>query len=179
MTKVLTLSVLCMLCGSITMGRPHCCDWSVVGIAGGEMASSEYRCIATAGQTAAGFMASPDYWALIGYWVPQGRVGIEEGTKGSRDRVMATRLYSPLPIPFRTAVAIRYSLAADGPASLAVHDITGRVVRQLLASSVRRGAYRVTWDGKDGHSRTLANGVYFLKFTAGDHRQTEKLVLQR
>jgi len=161
------------------MAQAYRCDWSVVGIAGGEMASGEYRCVATAGQTAAGFMAGPDFWALIGYWLPEGRVGIEEGTKGSRDRVMATRLYSPLPIPFRTTVAIRYSLAADGPVTLAVHDIAGRVVRQLLASSVRRGAYRVAWNGMDNRGRSVADGVYFLKFTAGDHRQTEKLVLQR
>ena len=37
----------------------------------------------------------------------------------------------------------------------------------------------ITWDGRDAHGRGLANGVYFLKFTAGDYRQTEKLVMQR
>jgi hypothetical protein len=37
----------------------------------------------------------------------------------------------------------------------------------------------VTWDGRDAHGRGLANGVYFLKLSAGDYRQTEKLVLQR
>jgi hypothetical protein len=37
----------------------------------------------------------------------------------------------------------------------------------------------VTWDGRDAHGRGLANGVYFLQLSAGDYRQTEKLVLQR
>src|SRR5512143_3596395 len=91
------------------------CDWSVVGIAGGEMVSSEYRCVATAGQSVAGFMTSPDYWALVGFWVPEGRAGIEEGNKGSRDRVLATRLYSPFPTPFSRSVAIRYTLDAERP----------------------------------------------------------------
>jgi flagellar hook assembly protein FlgD len=63
--------------------------------------------------------------------------------------------------------------------SLAVHDITGRVVRQLCASRVKRGAYSVTWDGADVRGRSLANGIYFCRFTAGDYRATEKLVLQK
>ena len=169
--------VFMILNATVTLAQSYHCDWSVVGMGGGEMASSEYRCVATAGQSATGFMTCPDYWALVGFWVPEGQTG--EVVEWSSGRVLQTRLYAPIPNPARSHVAIRYSLSADGPASLAVHDITGRVVRQLLASSVRRGAYRVAWYGKDGHSRTLANGVYFLKFTAGDYRQTEKLVLQR
>ena len=175
---LLTLCGFSLLCLSPGFSQ-YRCDWSVVGSGGGEMASSEYRCVATAGQTAAGFMASPDFWALVGYWLPEGQTGVQEVVQWPRGQVMTTRLYSPLPTPFRTTVTIRYSLAADGPVSLAVHDIAGRVVRQLLASSVRRGAYRVAWNGTDNHGRSVADGVYFLKFTACDHRQTEKLVLQR
>jgi len=178
-TRLKWAVTLLALAATATLAQSYRCDWSVVGIAGGEMASSEYRCNVTVGQTAAGFMAGPDFWALIGYWVPQGRAGIEEGTKGSRDRVLATRLYSPFPTPFSRSVAIRYTLDSERPVLLAVHDLAGRVVRTLVESSIKRGAYRATWDGKDGHGRTLANGVYFLKFTAGDYRATSKLVIQR
>ena len=166
-----------LLSGSVCLAQNYRCDWSVVGVAGGEMASSEYRCVATAGQTAAGFMAGPDFWALIGYWLPERQSGVQEAAP--IQGALKTRRYAPQPNPARSYVAIRYSLAADGPVTLAVHDIAGRVVRQLLASSVRRGAYRVAWDGRDGRSRTLANGVYFLKFTAGDYRTTQKFVIQR
>ena len=155
------------------------CDWSVVGVGGGEMASSEYRCVATAGQTAAGFMASPDFWALIGYWLPEGQTGVQEVVQWPSGQVQKTRLYSPFPTPFSRTVTIRYSLAADGPVTLAVHDIAGRVVRQLLASSVRRGAYRAAWNGTDNHGRSVADGVYFLKLAAGDYRRTHKLIVQR
>jgi len=161
------------------LGQSYRCDWSVVGIGGGEMSSGAYKCNVTAGQSVAGFMAGPDFWALIGFWLPEGQTGVQEEGKWPGGHVLETRLYAPIPNPARSHVAIRYSLAADGPVSLSVHDITGRVVRPLLASSVRHGAYSVTWDGKDGHSRTLANGVYFLKLAAGDYRQTHKLVMQK
>ena len=174
-TSVFLLCVLSVL--AVGLAQNYRCDWSVVGIGGGEMASSEYRCVATAGQTAAGFMASPDLWALIGYWLPEGQSGVQEAAPGQGS--LKTRLYAPAPNPARSHVAIRYSLAADEPVTLAVHDIAGRVVRQLLASSVRRGAHRVAWDGKDGRGRSVADGVYFLKLAAGDYRQTHKLVVQR
>ena len=76
-------------------------------------------------------------------------------------------------------MAIRYSLAAEGPVSLSVHDITGRVVREFAASGVKPGAYGVSWDGTDARGRILAEGVYFCRLVAGEERATEKLVLQR
>jgi len=158
-------------------GAQYRCDWSVVGMGGGEMASSEYRCSATAGQTAAGFMTCPDYWTLIGFWLPQGQEGAEGKWPGGP--VVKTQLYSPYPVPFSRSVTIRYSLATDVPAKLEVFDRIGRQVRSWAVSRRPSAVSQVTWDGRDAHGRGLANGVYFLKFTAGDYRQTEKLVMQR
>ncbi len=165
--------------GSFCLAQNYKCDWSVVGIGGGEMSSSAYKCGATAGQTAAGFITAPNYWALIGYWQPEGQTGISEQAQLPNQGMLVTQLYSPQPNPFRTHLAIRYSLAADGPVSLTVHDVTGRVVRQLCGSSVKRGAYSVTWDGADVRGRSLANGIYFVRLTAGGYTGAEKLVLQR
>jgi hypothetical protein len=44
---------------------------------------------------------------------------------------------------------------------------------------MKRGAYNITWDGRDHLGRSLSNGVYFCRFAAGDYRATEKLVLQK
>ena len=172
----LILGVLGVLGGSFSFAQQYRCDWSVVGMGGGEMASSEYRCFATAGQTAAGFMTCPDYWALIGFWLPQGQEGVEGKPNG---QAVKTRLYSPYPVPFPRSVTIRYSLASDVPAMLEVFDRVGRQVRSWAVSRRPSAVSQVTWDGRDPHGRELANGVYFLKFTAGDYRQTEKLVMQR
>ena len=161
------------------IAQDYKCDWSVNGIGGGEMNSGAYKCVATAGETAAGFIAGSSYWALIGYWLPEGQVGVREQAHWPSGQTLTTRLYSPFPTPFARSVAIRYTLTADGRVLLAVHDITGRVVRQLCASSVKRGAYGVTWNGTDDRGRLLANGIYFCRFAAGGCRQTEKLVLQR
>ena len=177
-TVGLMLCALGGLGGSFCLAQNYKCDWSVNGIGGGEMSSSVYRCGATAGQTAAGFITAPNYWALIGYWLPEGQTGIREQAQLPNQGMLVTRLYAPRPNPFTSRLVIRYSLAADGPVSLAVHDVTGRTVRQLCVSSVKRGAYSVTWDGADARGRSLANGIYFCRLTTGDYSGTEKLVLQ-
>jgi len=181
MTKsaIILLGALGVLGGSLCLAQSYRCDWNVVGIGGGEMSSTAFKCGSTVGQTAVGTMTSSAYQAFIGFWQIEEQVGIEEVKKGSRDPVAETRLYSPTPNPARSHVAIRYTLDAERQTQLQIHDLTGRVVRTLCSSNLKPGAYSVTRNGADDRGRLLGNGVYLLKFSAGDYRQTEKLVLQR
>jgi hypothetical protein len=151
----------------------------VVGIGGGEMSSSAYKCGSTAGQTAAGFSTAPNCWALIGYWLPEGQVGVREQAQWPNQGPFVTRLYAPTPNPTRTHVAIRYSLRAEARVHLTLHDLTGRVVRTLVASSMKRGAYSVTWDGRDDRGRKVGTGVYLMRMEAGKFTATHKLVVER
>ena len=171
------LCIVCVLCGSLALAQNYRCDWSVTGIGGGEMTGA-YKCGATVGQTAAGQITGSNYWALIGFWQPEGATGVREA-QWSGGQVLKTRLDRPMPNPARARVAIRYTLDATRQTLLQVHDLTGRVVRTLCASSQKRGAYSVTWNGADDRGRSLAHGVYFVRLTAGDYRATEKLVLQK
>ena len=176
---LLTSCALGLLCLSIGFAQKYRCDWSVTGLGGGEMSSSAYKCNATAGQTAAGLLTSPNYWALVGFWLPEGQEGVEEESKWSSGQVVETKLYSPFPTPFARSVFIRYSLAAAGRVELRVHDLTGRAVRTLANGAMRPGRYSLSWSGTDDRGRVLANGVYFCRFAAGDYRATQKLVVQR
>jgi hypothetical protein len=177
MTKqtIVALAILCAV--AVLPAQNYRCDWSVVGAGGGEMSSGAFRCVATAGQTATSFMSSPEYWALVSYWLPDGRTGVQEAGPGQK--ALATRLYAPQPNPFRSGVAIRYSLAAPARVSVQVCDLTGRVVRTLANGQQKPGSYSVRWDGRDALGRELANGVHFVRLTAGGYSATEKLVLQR
>jgi hypothetical protein len=171
------LCVLCVLCGTFAAAQNYKCDWSVNGIGGGDMAGN-YRCGSTVGQTAAGQLTGANYWALIGFWQPEGQVGVREVAQWPSGLVVETRLYAPQPNPSRAA-ALRYTLAATGNVSLSIHDLTGRQVRVLVNSQQNPGRYNVKWNGCDHLGRSLASGVYFCRFTADDYRATEKVVLQR
>ena len=147
---------------SLSYAQNYRCDWCVIGSGGGDMTGA-YRCGSTVGQTAAGQMTGSNYWALIGYWQAGGQTGIRAASQWPSGQVFVTRLYVPQPNPARTHVAIRYSLATEGPVTLRVHDLTGRVVRTLCASSMKRGEYSITWNGTDDRGRELARGVYFCR----------------
>lgn len=69
-------------------------------------------------------------------------------------------------------VEIVYSLAADGGVRLAVHDVTGRVVRELASGKSRAGTHSLTYDC-DG----LPSGVYFVNLKAGAYTATRKLIV--
>ena len=175
----LALTLLLVACLSVATAQTYKCDWCVVGSGGGDMAGSDCKCSSTIGQTAAGPMVGSSYWALIGYWQTEGQTGVREQTFSPGQGPLITRLYSPFPTPTVLSATIRYSLAMDGPVTLRVHDLTGRVVRTLANGTMRPGRYSETWRGTDDHGRVLANGVYFVRMTAGSYRATEKMVLQR
>ncbi len=165
--------------GQTVLAQDYRCDWNVVGIGGGEIGSTAHRCAATVGQTGVGAMTSSGYHAFIGFWQIDVTIGVQEEARWSAGTALATRLFRPVPNPTRSQVLIRYTLDAERQTLLQIHDLSGRVVRTLVASGFKRGAYSVTWNGTDARGRALASGVYFLSFQAGDYRQTEKLLLQR
>ncbi|MCK5406954.1 MAG: T9SS type A sorting domain-containing protein, partial [Candidatus Krumholzibacteria bacterium] len=62
-------------------------------------------------------------------------------------------------------------------ARLALYDTRGRLVRVLFNGVVSIGENRFEWDGKNGQAQSVGSGVYFYKLTAGDFRQTRKMLL--
>jgi hypothetical protein len=175
----LTFAFLLGVAVAVATAQNYKCDWSVVGIGGNVMSSPSFQVHSTAGQTAAGFITGPNYWALIGYWLPEEQVGVREPAHGQSHGPLVTRLYTPQPNPFRAALVIRYSLAVEGRVTLRVHDLTGRTVRALANGVMRPGRYSLSWNGTDDRGRELARGVYFCRFTTEDYREVKKLLLTR
>jgi hypothetical protein len=155
------------------------CDWSVNGIGGGEMSGTAYRCGSTAGQTATGLLTGTEFLAVVGFWQADYQVGIAEKQGSVFPRVLVTRLEAVAPNPFRARTQVRYSLATEGPVSIEVLDLAGRAVRTLVSGPQKAGRYTADWRGQDDAGRKLANGIYFCRFTVGDHREVRKLLLTR
>jgi len=72
---------------------------------------------------------------------------------------------------------IRFSLATERFACLAVYDLSGRRMRILTRETLPAGQHEYEWDGTDESGRRLASGVYFYKLAAEDYAATGKLVL--
>jgi len=39
------------------------------------------------------------------------------------------------------------------------------------------GRYAINWNGRDGAGRQMANGIYFVRLSAGEFRAERKLTL--
>ncbi len=91
----------------------------------------------------------------------------------------ATRTYlaQNVPNPFNPSTAIRFSLAASGPATVAVFDARGRWVRTLVDETRAGGDHVVPWDGRDARGQAVASGVYFYRLIAGAVVESKKMVL--
>ncbi len=83
------------------------------------------------------------------------------------------------PNPFSTATAFDVTLPRNADVSVELFDVAGRRVRVLDLGRLDAGATRLSFDGRDAHSRLLPSGVYFLRVHAANETVTRKLVIQR
>ena len=60
---------------------------------------------------------------------------------------------------------------------LAIYDVSGRMVKQLVNGQMDEGPQEIIWHGKTDDGVRAASGVYFYKMSAGDYSSTEKMVM--
>lgn len=89
----------------------------------------------------------------------------------------ATRMLRAHPNPFNPSTTIHFSLAEDSPVQVHVYDLSGRKVVTLWDGHQVAGEHELIWNGRDQNGHALASGVYFLRFTAMDFSQSQKLIL--
>jgi flagellar hook assembly protein FlgD len=75
---------------------------------------------------------------------------------------------------------IRYDVPAGGArVSLAIYDVSGRLVRSLVNEYVTAGRKSIRWDATDSSGGAVGSGVYFYRMKAGGKILTRKMVLIR
>ncbi|MDD5530665.1 MAG: T9SS type A sorting domain-containing protein [bacterium] len=99
-------------------------------------------------------------------------LGVEEKTMP-----LLTALNSISPNPFNGKIAFKYSCALPTKVSIAIYDLTGRLVKTLANEERKSGSYVTNWNGQDNSNKPLANGIYFCKFEAGNAKTIRKLIL--
>jgi len=83
------------------------------------------------------------------------------------------------PNPFVTETQFRYTLVTVGTVRVAVHDLRGRLVRELIDGPESPGVHLVFWDGRDGRGARAAAGVYYARMSHAGNIRTQKIVLMR
>jgi len=88
-----------------------------------------------------------------------------------------TALYQNQPNPFNPQTTIRFDLAHDGPVSLRVYDVAGRLVRTLVDGDRKAGRDAAVWNGLDDTGVPVPTGLYLYRLTSGESPITRKMLL--
>ncbi len=83
-------------------------------------------------------------------------------------------LYGNFPNPFNPKTAISYQLPAVSFVNLAVYDISGRKVTDLVNGSREAGVHEVIFDALN-----LTSGIYLYRLEAGEFTASGKMVLMK
>jgi hypothetical protein len=76
------------------------------------------------------------------------------------------------PNPFNPKTIISYQLPVSNHVKLTIYDVMGREAAVLVNHKQNAGSYEVEWDGEN-----FASGVYYYMLTAGDFKDTKRMVL--
>lgn len=78
--------------------------------------------------------------------------------------------------PFNPVTTINYSLPERSEVSIETFNVLGRKVQVLVNREQLAGNYTIKWNGTNVFGKSVATGVYFYRFQAGDHQETKKML---
>lgn len=76
------------------------------------------------------------------------------------------------PNPFNPLTKIDYDIAVDGIVNIAVYDVTGKLVKQVVNEFKPAGYYTAEFDASN-----LSSGVYFYKLVSGGFTKVKRMLV--
>jgi hypothetical protein len=115
---------------------------------------------------------NPVIWATVDSCVSTSLAGVPPGhaTDG------ALRVS---PNPAREGSTISFALAAPAQTEIAVHDVSGRRVRDVLDAPLAAGEHALRWDGRDARGQLVPAGTYFVVVRADGRVSARRVVFVR
>lgn len=84
------------------------------------------------------------------------------------------RLYQNYPNPFNPTTTISFDISQDGLVKIAVYDLLGRKVEDLINQPLQAGNHVVQFDGSG-----LASGVYYYRLTFKKKAVSKRMLLAK
>jgi len=88
-----------------------------------------------------------------------------------------TALTSVFPNPFKNSVSLNYSLRKGNEVNIGIYNVKGQLIRSLVSDWNKAGTYTIVWDGRDGNSKSVPAGIYFVRMQTDRQTFTKKLLL--
>ena len=92
-------------------------------------------------------------------------------------KIKAAEVFQNYPNPFNPETWIPYQLFESADVQITIYAQSGEAVREFNLGHQARGAKTLYWDGKNQNGETVASGIYFYQFRAGDTDSIQKMWL--
>ena len=109
---------------------------------------------------------------VVGTEVPLAKTLTDHDTFNDATVPTAYALEQNYPNPFNPSTNIRFAVPVSDHVSIAVYDLTGRLVQTLVNTELAAGVHTVTFDGRD-----LTSGLYFVRMRSASFHKTIKMTL--
>jgi flagellar hook assembly protein FlgD len=83
------------------------------------------------------------------------------------------------PNPFGLDTEIQFSLREVSTVTIAIYDLAGREVAQLVNGEMEGGFYSTRWGGQNRAGELVQRGVYFLRMSARALRDGSRFTATR
>ncbi len=81
------------------------------------------------------------------------------------------------PNPFNPVTRFNVAVPQTGEVEISVFDILGRKVSTIISGELEAGYKTIEWDGRDFNGNSSPTGMYFVRMTAGDFSEVQKIML--
>jgi hypothetical protein len=89
----------------------------------------------------------------------------------------AHSLQQNYPNPFNPTTKIRYGLKENTYVSINIYNLMGKHIRSYINTVQDAGYKTILWNATDASGQPVPAGMYIYSITAGDFRQTRKMIL--
>lgn len=94
-------------------------------------------------------------------------------------------LHQNYPNPFNPVSKIQFDLPALSFVEISIYDVSGKLIKRLIADQKEAGYYKVEWNGTDSNGKKVSSGIYFYQMkaknlkTGSEFIETKKMVLMK
>jgi len=79
------------------------------------------------------------------------------------------------PNPFQDNATLKFTGTKKEPVRIKIYNIKGQLINKLLISDPLNS--QINWNGSDGKGKTVADGIYFLRWQQGEHSGINKILV--
>jgi hypothetical protein len=85
-------------------------------------------------------------------------------------------LHQNYPNPFNGKTVIRYDLPSESDVEIAIYDLKGQLIKQLMNHSKTPGTHQVYWNGENSVGNNVSTGHYLYSIKQKNKIMTKKMI---